>query len=270
MLWDNYSFTQLWSPFLLVFTISLGILYTAVVGPYQHYVSNSTPVAKGKMLLFYLGLVLFYLSKGSPLDLIGHQYLFSAHMFQQALLYLFVPPLLLIGTPSWLIRWVIEKLLIKKLLQFFTHPLIAIMLFNVLFSFYHIPKIFDMMMINPVIGTIYQVILFATSFLMWWPIIGPLPEMNRLSDLLKFAQIVGNGILLYPACALIILADSVLYQSYVGVPQLFAFLPTLDDQQLGGVIMKIMQEIALGTALAYTFFQWVRKEKEKEEPEPIS
>lgn len=81
--------------------------------------------------------------------------------------------------------------------------------------------------------------------------------------------IIGNVILLYPACALIIFADSLLYQTYTAAPQLISFLPPLYDQKLGGILMKVMQEIALGSALAYTFFQWVRREKTKDIKEEV-
>ena len=42
----------------------------------------------------------------SPLDMLGDEYLFSAHMLQHLLLELAVPPLLLLGiTPRFARRW---------------------------------------------------------------------------------------------------------------------------------------------------------------------
>jgi len=48
---------------------------------------------------------------------------------------------------------------------------------------------------------------------------------------------------------------------YQGVPTVFEWLPSVDDQQLGGVIMKIVQEIVYGIALAHAFFTWYRLER---------
>jgi putative membrane protein len=46
-------------------------------------------------------------------------------------------------------------------------------------------------------------------------------------------------------------------------------MSVINDQQLGGVIMKIVQEIVYGIALAYTFFRWYRTERKQEEEEDL-
>ena len=46
-------------------------------------------------------------------------------------------------------------------------------------------------------------------------------------------------------------------------------MPPLYDQQLGGVLMKIIQEIVYGTMLFFIFIDWYRKEREKESVETI-
>ncbi|WP_260115434.1 cytochrome c oxidase assembly protein [Paenibacillus hexagrammi] len=68
-----------------------------------------------------------------------------------------------------------------------------------------------------------------------------------------------------PACALIIFAQSVIYDMYDNVVVPFAHLSPFDDQQLGGVIMKIIQEIVYGSVLAFIFFRWYRRERKQED-----
>jgi putative membrane protein len=48
-------------------------------------------------------------------------------------------------------------------------------------------------------------------------------------------------------------------------PEMFNGLPLMEDQQLGGVLMKIIQELVLGVVLGYIFFTWYRKENGVEE-----
>ncbi|MNQ80476.1 Cytochrome c oxidase caa3 assembly factor [compost metagenome] len=116
----------------------------------------------------------------------------------------------------------------------------------------------------------YHTMLLVTAFIMWFPVFCPLPELNRLNDLKKMAYIFGNGVLLTPACALIIFADTIIYDMYDNVTVPFAHLSPLDDQQLGGVIMKILQEIIYGATLAYIFFRWYRRErKDEDELDPL-
>ena len=93
--------------------------------------------------------------------------------------------------------------------------------------------------------------------MMWFPVFCPLPELNRLNDLKKMAYIFGNGVLLTPACALIIFADSIIYDMYANVTVPFAHLSPLDDQQLGGVIMKIIARDHLWSYTCLYFFQMV-------------
>ena len=52
-----------------------------------------------KTALFGSGVLLMLLTLIGPLDFLGDRYLFSAHMMEHILLYLAVPPLLLLGLP---------------------------------------------------------------------------------------------------------------------------------------------------------------------------
>lgn len=46
---------------------------------------------------------------------------------------------------------------------------------------------------------------------------------------------------------------------------MFSGMPLLEDQQLGGIIMKVIQELVYGTFLAHVFFEWAKKEREKDD-----
>jgi putative membrane protein len=264
------GFFDLWNPVLLLLIVVLGFVYGWLVGSGREEKKDSKPIELRQKLSFYTGITLFYIGQGSPINYIGHHYLFSIHMLQQTVLYLIVPIFIWLGTPDWLLRPLISNRIVHAGFAFFTRPLIAIFVFNMLFSIYHMPFIMDGLMNNELLLLGYHILLIVTAFLMWFPIFCPLPEMNRLSELKKIAYIFGNGVLLTPACALIIFANSLLYTMYANVTIPFAHLTPLEDQQLGGVIMKIMQEIVYGSVLAYVFFKWYRRERlidEEEYPE---
>ncbi|CAH1224547.1 hypothetical protein PAECIP111891_05690 [Paenibacillus allorhizoplanae] len=264
------GFFDLWNPVLLLIVVVIGYSYGRFVVKGMVRVAKSEPISISQQLLFYAGLILFYIGQGSPINYIGHHYLFSMHMLQQTILYLIVPILIWLGTPAWLVRSCMKNRVFRGLFSFFTRPLIALFMFNMLFSIYHMPFIMDYLMKNDVPLLAYHTMLLVTAFIMWFPVFCPLPELNRLNDLKKMAYIFGNGVLLTPACALIIFADSIIYDMYNNVTVPFAHLSPLDDQQLGGVIMKILQEIIYGATLAYIFFRWYRRErKDEDELDPI-
>lgn len=254
-----------WSFGVIGFSALLVVLYALAVGPLRGRFHGSEPVEKGKIAYFISGVVLLLVAMGSPLNSVAHHSLFSAHMLQQSILFFIVPPLMLAGLPAWLIRPVLQRKSFGKMISFLTHPIIALVTFNGALSFYHFPVIFDTFMSGVWYGTVFHWLLIAFAFLMWWVIACPVPEWNRLSELKKIAYIISNGLLLYPACAVIIFSKSLLYETYDAAPRLFSFLGPLDDQQLGGVIMKLMQEGVFVFALAVVFRQWRSREKNNED-----
>ncbi|KKI93769.1 cytochrome C oxidase assembly protein [Bacillus sp. SA1-12] len=294
-----FGFRALWSPYFLVVMILITILYFLIIGPWRSKFKESTPVSTKQKLLFISSIAALYISKGSPVDLLGH-IMFSAHMTQMAILYLVVPPLLILGIPVWLWKAMIYRPVIKPLMKLFTNPIIALILFNGVFSLYHVPLVFDFVKTDPVYHAAMTIIIFFTAMFMWFPLLNTLPGWKSLTGIKKVGYIFADGVLLTPACALIIFASDPMYATYsepqawvnalalcvpadmlsglnLTGPEMFNTLPLIEDQQLGGVLMKIIQEIVYGTILAYIFFQWARKEREKDEidmkkdfsPEPV-
>lgn len=290
MSFDIFGFRALWSPYYLVAMILVLVLYFMIIGPWRSKFKDSSPVTTRQQILFITGVVTLYISKGSPVDLLGH-IMFSAHMTQMAILYLVVPPLLILGIPQWLWKWVINRRIIRPIMIVFTQPIVALILFNGVFSIYHIPLVFDFVKTDPVYHAAMTTIIFIASLFMWLPLLNnTLPSWKSLTGIKKLGYIFADGILLTPACALIIFATNPLYLTYsesqawinalqlcvpadtlAGLnltgPEMFNTLPTVEDQQLGGVIMKIIQEIVYGAILAYVFFEWARKERQKDELE---
>ena len=70
------------------------------------------------------------------------------------------------------------------------------------------PAILDFVMAEFTIHRILYVLLFITSMLMWWPMVCP-DEYRRLSELQKMAYIILSGVLLTPACAMIIFSPNI-------------------------------------------------------------
>lgn len=258
------SFYALWRPDVFLITVLVGVLYFYIIGKGRSRFQGAEPVSGKKKFGMVLALLTFYVGQGSPINYYGHSLLFSSHMTQMSLLYLVFPPLVYAGLPNWLLAAFLNKPFVKKWIYPFSQPLVALFLFNMVFSFYHIPVIFNTMAASSWMHLVYHWLLVFVSFQMWFPIFVTIPGWNRISDLQRLGYIFAIGVLLTPACALIIFAKTQLYDVYVGAPQIISWLPSIDDQQMGGVIMKIIQEIVYGTILAVTFYRWYRTEKAKE------
>ena len=137
------SFSDMWSPGVILFTILLLILYFALTGPMRHRFADSSPVPGKQKALFVLAMLVFYAGAGSPINYTGHHYLFSMHMLQMSLLFFVLPPLLMVGIPGWLWTVIFRKERVRAVLRVLTKPLVAAVVFNSLLSFYHVPFILD-------------------------------------------------------------------------------------------------------------------------------
>lgn len=263
-----YSFSEMWHPALVVVLVAVGVLYFLIVGRWRKLFSESSPVPSRNKFYFVSGLVLYYAVEGSPWKVFG-EYLFSVHMISMTIAYLSVPPLILLGIPRWFWKPVLHKPVLVKLLKFFTMPVFIIVLFNMLFSFVHIPMIFNTVMESPILMPIVHYILLITAFLMWWPVISPIPEIQQLSYLQKVIYMFADGILLTPACALLFLSGHLVFEPYFDVPRIVSFLTPLDDQQSAGVFMKAIQELTYGIAICFLLYKWAttaRKGDKEQDP----
>jgi putative membrane protein len=96
-----------------------------------------------------------------------------------------------------------------------------------------------------------------------------------------------SGVLFTPACVLIIFSSHALYATYTDpstwaiamsyclppgaeIPyevlsgeQSLTLLSPQQDQQFGGAMMKVIQELAYGVAIGYTFRIWMKRDKDE-------
>ena len=94
--------------------------YMYGIGSYRKKQESPETVNHYQTIMFTMGTLIIFLSLTSPLHILSDQYLFSAHMFQHVLITLISPPLLILGTPSWLASKIFQPkwslLIFKKIL----------------------------------------------------------------------------------------------------------------------------------------------------------
>lgn len=278
-----FRFEELWTPMFLFGTAAVVILYFYLIGPWRERHAPGAPAATAlQKVMFVSAAVMFYLVHGGPINLLGHL-MFTFHMVNMSVSYLIVPPLVLLGIPAFIWRKMFSARFWKKF-NLLMHPIVTLVLFNMLFSIYHVPLVHDYVMTHFSVHRLYYAVLLITSIMMWWQIACPVPEWNRLTDLKRMAYVFANGILLTPACALIIFAKEPMFAVYsdpnvwvtamgycvsgdpgrlldsFSGPQFFNLMDVVEDQQLGGIVMKLVQELMYGIILAYIFKQWFKRE----------
>ena len=246
-------------------TVLLGIagaaaLYALFAGPWRGRVKGARPIPRGHVASFALALVVLWLALESPLDELGDDVLFSAHMLQHLLLVLVVPVLLLLGLPDWMVRPSMHWPGIGSAIRLLTRPLVAFAVFNGVFAFAHLPAWFDLTLANEPLHAMEHLVFLVTALLLWWPVLSPLGASARLAYPLQLGYLFLQTLPCSAVAALITLSSSVLYQRYAEAPRLLPIAP-LVDQQIGGLLMWIGGSLYFFLAMVVVFFVWAGVEE---------
>ena len=195
----------------------------------------------------------------TELDELADARIFSMHMLQHLIETFVIPPLLLLGTPAWMIQRVVLSRAIKPIARVFTNPLVAFLIFSAVFVTAHFPPVFELMCRNENFHIFLHLMFMTAGVLLWWPILSPMPELPRLS---YPAQILYLFLLMIPMTAVaapITLATHVIYPWYSEAAHGWG-LNALDDQVLGGLLMWIGQGTYLMFIFTFIFYKWAEKE----------
>jgi putative membrane protein len=236
-----------------------------------HFVTNSYRFTK-KSINFLIGLFLFILLTFSPLEFIGHYYLFSAHMIEHILILLVIPPLLLTGTDKEFLRKLFERPGFRKFGNFFFHPITA-WLFGVgSMWIWHAPLLFISMMHSPIVHVIEMISLLTFGLIFAWPVFAPIrfKKLNPLTaSLFLFSACIGCTIL----GIFITFAPSGFYSAYMTGNNLsilnflqynMGITPDV-DQQAAGLIMWVPACLIYLTLIMILMAKWYSKPAEERE-----
>ncbi|MBF2055348.1 MAG: cytochrome c oxidase assembly protein [Candidatus Sericytochromatia bacterium] len=230
----------------------------------QQAFSPGQTVSRGQSVRFLAALGVILIAIVSPIDRIGEEYLFSMHMLQHNLFMYTVPSLMLAGIPGWMASYWLERMgkWGLRAYRLLAHPIIACLLFNMVFTLWHIPFLYDWALRDRMVHNIEHVSMIVTALILWLPLWSPLKAL-RPAYPVQMLYLVGVAIAQLPVFAFVTFSKYVLYPTYEVAPRLTMLSP-LADQQLGGVLMKIVGMIVLFAAFAGVFMAWYRQERNTE------
>lgn len=214
---------------------------------------------------FISGLILIFLAEGTPLHTLSELYLFSVHMLQHVLLYFGAAPLLILGIPGWFAKAWVERPTIYRILRVLTHPIIALVSFNFVYSAWHLPGLYQAALVNHGLHAVQHAMTMFVALLAWWPVLGRAPELQVLSDPVRLLYVFVNSIAQIVVFAYVTFHSSVLYPFYADAPRIWD-ITVEQDQVLAGVVMMIGTSAVLITTLAWIFFRWMNSEERREKP----
>ena len=235
--------------------VALGVAYAAAT-LWRHRFAPEARVEPRKAVAFVGALGVLFVALTGPIHDLSDYYLFSAHMIQHMLLVFAMPPLLLYGTPGWMVWPLLRDRRLLQLGRALTRPAGAFATFNVVLVSWHLPPLYNLAMERHPVHIVEHLMIMAASVVLWWPMLSPLDELPRAPYPVQMLYLFVVGLPMVMVAIFISMADGLLYPYYAASPRVWEQLTPHVDQQLGGLIMWIPGGMIFLTALSVVFFRW--------------
>jgi len=264
--WRWQPHPEVW--LLVAAIIGLGAYAVRVIGP--KVVPAGQPVVTRRQRTAFLAAVgVLWASSDWPLHDIAEQYLYSVHMVQHLLITLVAAPLFLMATPEWLARLVfLDDGRGAAILRWFSQPVAAGLIFSSLTALTHWNTLVDASVENGVLHYSLHLALFASALLMWNAVVGPMPEM-RLGVPQQMIYLFLISIVPTVPSGWLTFAEGVVYQSYDDPERLWG-ISAVDDQQVAGMIMKIVAGFYIWGIILVKFLGWARTQERANARQPVT
>jgi cytochrome c oxidase assembly factor CtaG len=200
----------------------------------------------------------------SPIDRLGEEYLFSAHMVQHILLGDIAPLLLLLSLSRVIMRPATRRFSrLERRLGALASPPVFIALWLALIYFWHVPALYDAALQHPAVHALEHACFFTAGVAVWWPLVQPVPMRRRLTGLQPLMYIFAAKVGLAALGIYLAWSQTLAYDYYAHVPRIWG-LTAIEDQNAGGAIMLVEQSIVLVIAMVVLLARMLDQSEEEE------
>jgi cytochrome c oxidase assembly factor CtaG len=207
----------------------------------------------GHACAFAAGVAVLIAALATPLDGLGEDYLFSAHMLQHVLLGDIAPILLLLSLSRVIMRPATRRLLrLERALGPLASPWTGIVIWLGLMYLWHLPVMYEAALASPLLHLVEHASFFSAGIAVWWPLVAPVPMRRRLQGLWTIAYIATAKFGLATLGLYLTWSTNVLYDHYAQAPRIWG-LSAINDQNAGGAIMMVEQSLTFVIALVVLF-----------------
>ena len=247
--WRFQAHLEVW---LLMMAIIGGYIYAIrVIGP--RVVSVGPVVSRKQIWAFTVGALLLWLASDWPVHDIAEEYLYSVHMAQHMTLSFFVPPLMLLATPSWLFRLIFGSGRGWATIKFLSRATVAGVMFNIVVMVSHIPGIVNRSVSNGPLHYAVHILVVTTALLMWMSVCGP-EKSFHLGYGGKMIYLFLMSVVPTVPAAWLTFAEGAVYKHY-DIPVRVWGISVTTDQQLAGAVMKSGGSVFLWSIVVFIFFR---------------
>ena len=248
-----------WDVWAVLFVFGFGYAYAVRrIGPHMNLTG---PIVTGRQVgAFTIGLILMWIVSDWPIHDIAEQHLFMFHMVEHMTLGLVVPPLLIVGTPVWMLRAVLANRYVLPVLRPLVVPVVAFFLFDLTLVGIHWPQAVNLMVTSTLAHFLIHTLLFAVSIVMWLPVLSRIPELPRLSAPAGMLYLFVHSLLPTIPASFLTFGKEPLYPVYAAAPRLWG-IDAITDQTVAGLIMKLGGGAIIWSVIVVMWFRWYADEQ---------
>ena len=239
------------------------ILLAAGVG-YWWVTSRKVQATRRHKLFFAGGLLVLWVFASWPIHDVGEDLLYSVHMGQHTVFAYVAPPLLLLGCPPDLIRWLVRNPVLGYCCRTFARPLVAIVLFNIEGIALHVPAVVNRATTNGPLHFFVHLVLFLVALCLWFPVISQVDGLPRLRHGPKLLYLMAASFLPVVPVAFLALAPGPVYSHYAAAPRLFSSFDVINDQQAAAGVMWLVSSFWMTGTILVVFLDWWRLSQKDE------
>ncbi len=228
-----------------------------------HAAATGERLGRRRAALFALGVATLAVGASWPIHDLAERALFSVHMVQHMLFTLVAPPLLLAGTPPWMLRRILAPRPLWLAWGFATRPVVATVAYNGLLLFTHWPPVVEASVRSEPLHLGVHVALFTSALAMWWPVMSPLPELPSLPPPGQMVYLFLQSLAPTIPASFLTFGREPLYPVYATFPRVWG-MDALTDQTIAGLTMKLVGGLILWAVITAVFFRWFREEEREE------
>ncbi|MEI8104252.1 MAG: cytochrome c oxidase assembly protein [Actinomycetes bacterium] len=224
---------------------------------------RGTPVPGWRQFFFWFGIVLVLAALVSPLDGLGEEDFFWAHMSQHMLLGDLAPLCFVAGLTGPMLRPVLALRPVERL-RFLTHPLVALPLWTADLFVWHVPFLYQAALAHDSIHALEHALFFTCGAIMWSPVLETLPAPTWFGTGWKLGYVVAVRMLETVLGNVFIWSNTAFYSRYVHPTKLWG-LDAVHDQNLGGVVMMAEGGVVTLVACVWLFLRLASEGQMKQE-----
>lgn len=213
---------------------------------------RGTPVPRGKQALFATAIVLLLAALVTPLDSLGEESFFWAHMAQHVLLGDLAPLCLVAGLTGPMLRPVLAISVFDRL-RILTHPFVALPLWAVNLYLWHVPWFYEAALHHDAVHALEHVLFFTGGALMWAPVVEVLPGAEWFGTGAKLAYIFAVRLIETILANVFLWSGHPFYATYDHTP--IWGLSAASDQVYAGAVMMGEGGLVTLVAIAWLFLR---------------